>query len=261
MVCGTPVNQLAARRVCLQPTPSPTTPCSSTPQGPGSQSRRTSTLRGLITACRGPEVKFLTRTVIANLRVGANWRSVIGPLAMAATLHRVQRQALLTQQGGLDHGTLEQAKAEEQREEGQEAGAGAGNGQQHAAACTGGADAGSAAAAATAAQPSVGGKGNDSGALKGAVGAMAKGKEQGSGHGSSRAGGRRLQGVGKEELSAAAAAAAEAFHISPSFDVLVPALLEVGAHSLAQRWAKQLGGWTRAWVFSTGQHCRAMDPC
>ena len=37
-------------------------------------------------ACRGHEIKYLTRTLVRNLRVGANWRSVLSALGRAAVL-------------------------------------------------------------------------------------------------------------------------------------------------------------------------------
>jgi hypothetical protein len=37
---------------------------------------------------RGVETKYLVRTLVQNLRVGANWRSVVGPVARATLLHR-----------------------------------------------------------------------------------------------------------------------------------------------------------------------------
>ena len=37
---------------------------------------------------REHETKFLVRTLVSNLRVGANWRSVIGAMARAVVLHR-----------------------------------------------------------------------------------------------------------------------------------------------------------------------------
>ena len=36
---------------------------------------------------RDCETRYLVRTLVSNLRVGANWRSVIGALARAALLH------------------------------------------------------------------------------------------------------------------------------------------------------------------------------
>lgn len=39
-------------------------------------------------AYREHETKFLVRTLVSNLRVGANWRSVIGAMARAVVLHR-----------------------------------------------------------------------------------------------------------------------------------------------------------------------------
>lgn len=38
--------------------------------------------------CREHETKFLVRTLVSNMRVGANWRSVIGAMARAVVLHR-----------------------------------------------------------------------------------------------------------------------------------------------------------------------------
>ena len=38
--------------------------------------------------CREHETKFLVRTLVSNLRVGANWRSVIGAMARAVVMHR-----------------------------------------------------------------------------------------------------------------------------------------------------------------------------
>ena len=39
--------------------------------------------------CReGAETRFLVRTLVQNLRVGANWRSIIGALARAVQMHR-----------------------------------------------------------------------------------------------------------------------------------------------------------------------------
>lgn len=36
---------------------------------------------------RDCETRYLVRTLVSNLRVGANWRSVIGALARSALLH------------------------------------------------------------------------------------------------------------------------------------------------------------------------------
>lgn len=36
---------------------------------------------------RDCETRYLVRTLVSNLRVGANWRSVIGALARATLLH------------------------------------------------------------------------------------------------------------------------------------------------------------------------------
>lgn len=37
---------------------------------------------------RGVETKYLVRMLAQNLRVGANWRSIVGALARAVLLHR-----------------------------------------------------------------------------------------------------------------------------------------------------------------------------
>jgi hypothetical protein len=42
---------------------------------------------GLLRACRECEPRFLARTLVRNLRVGANWRSVVPALARAVVLH------------------------------------------------------------------------------------------------------------------------------------------------------------------------------
>lgn len=39
-------------------------------------------------SCRGVETKYLVRMLAQNLRVGANWRSIVGALARAVLLHR-----------------------------------------------------------------------------------------------------------------------------------------------------------------------------
>ncbi|KXZ42596.1 hypothetical protein GPECTOR_132g608 [Gonium pectorale] len=57
-------------------------------KGTGVAARRQAAVLGLLRACREGEVKYLTRTLISNLRVGANWRSVLGPLGRAVLIHR-----------------------------------------------------------------------------------------------------------------------------------------------------------------------------
>ena len=40
-------------------------------------------------SCReGVETRYIVRTLVQNLRVNANWRSIIGPLARAVIMHR-----------------------------------------------------------------------------------------------------------------------------------------------------------------------------
>lgn len=45
------------------------------------------------TICREEEPKYIVRTLISNLRVGANWRSVIPGLARAFVLHEKGKNA------------------------------------------------------------------------------------------------------------------------------------------------------------------------
>ncbi|KAG2439579.1 hypothetical protein HXX76_004931 [Chlamydomonas incerta] len=63
-------------------------------KGQGVAARRQGVVLGLLRACRDVEVRFLVRTLISNLRVGANWRSVLAPLGRAILLH--QRAATMT---------------------------------------------------------------------------------------------------------------------------------------------------------------------
>ncbi|KAI8474532.1 MAG: hypothetical protein J3K34DRAFT_124375 [Monoraphidium minutum] len=57
-------------------------------RGQGSAGRRQAAVARLLRACRDVEVRYLVRTLISNLRIGAGWRSVVGPLAKAALIHR-----------------------------------------------------------------------------------------------------------------------------------------------------------------------------
>eukprot|EP00198_Chlamydomonas_reinhardtii_P008670 XP_001698007.1 predicted protein [Chlamydomonas reinhardtii] len=57
-------------------------------KGQGVAARRQAVVLGLLRACRDVEVRFLVRTLISNLRVGANWRSVLAPLGRAVLLHQ-----------------------------------------------------------------------------------------------------------------------------------------------------------------------------
>jgi DNA ligase-1 len=60
--------------------------------GQGAAGRRQATVAKLLRCCRDIETKYLVRTLVQNLRVGAGWRSVLGPLAKAALLHRRMMQ-------------------------------------------------------------------------------------------------------------------------------------------------------------------------
>ncbi len=44
-------------------------------------------MAGLLRAARDVETKWVVRTLIRNLRIGAGWRSVMGPLGQAALMH------------------------------------------------------------------------------------------------------------------------------------------------------------------------------
>lgn len=57
-------------------------------KGQGSSGRRQQLVLSLLRACRDCETKYLVRTLIQNLRVGANWKSILGPLARAVVIHR-----------------------------------------------------------------------------------------------------------------------------------------------------------------------------
>lgn len=120
-------------------------------KGTGSATRRQKQVVSLLRSSRDCEVKYLVRTLIQNLRVGANWRSVIGPLARAVAIHQANRPGGTGPLGAGPHGA-------------------------------------------------------------GSVGACSK-----------------------ETLDLAVAAVTAAFHICPSFDVLVPTLLEGGWQALAAR--------------------------
>ncbi|PSC70071.1 DNA ligase [Micractinium conductrix] len=57
-------------------------------KGQGSKGRRQRLVLSLLRACRESETKFIVRTLVQALRVGASWRTVIPALGKAAVLHR-----------------------------------------------------------------------------------------------------------------------------------------------------------------------------
>ncbi|KAF6259490.1 ATP-dependent DNA ligase [Scenedesmus sp. NREL 46B-D3] len=83
--------------------------------GPGAAGRRQSTVAKLLRCCRDVETKYLVRTLVQNLRVGAGWRSVLGPLAKAALLHRRMMQ---------EAGLLESQSQQQQQQQGVQVGDG-----------------------------------------------------------------------------------------------------------------------------------------
>lgn len=56
--------------------------------GAGANTRRQQAVARLLRAARDAEAKFVVRTLVSNLRVGAGWRSVVAPLGRAALIHR-----------------------------------------------------------------------------------------------------------------------------------------------------------------------------
>ena len=63
-------------------------------QGSGAARRRQAAVLRMLRACREAETKYLVRTLVQALRVGANWRSVVPALAKAILIHSVQADAI-----------------------------------------------------------------------------------------------------------------------------------------------------------------------
>ena len=63
-------------------------------RGPGAARRRQTAVLMLLRSCREAETKYLVRTLVQALRVGANWRSVVPAVAKAFVIHSVQAEAL-----------------------------------------------------------------------------------------------------------------------------------------------------------------------
>lgn len=63
-------------------------------RGAGAACRRQAAVLMLLRSCREAETKYLVRTLVQALRVGANWRSVVPALAKAFVIHSVQADAL-----------------------------------------------------------------------------------------------------------------------------------------------------------------------
>eukprot|EP00191_Tetraselmis_sp_GSL018_P013531 CAMPEP_0177586320 /NCGR_PEP_ID=MMETSP0419_2-20121207/5006_1 /TAXON_ID=582737 /ORGANISM="Tetraselmis sp., Strain GSL018" /LENGTH=1454 /DNA_ID=CAMNT_0019076197 /DNA_START=342 /DNA_END=4706 /DNA_ORIENTATION=+ len=59
-------------------------------KGSGSGARRQGLVLSLLRSAREEETRFIVRMLVQNLRVGANWRSVIGALGRAAALHHAK---------------------------------------------------------------------------------------------------------------------------------------------------------------------------
>jgi DNA ligase 1 len=73
-------------------------------KGQGSSQRRQRAALRMLRSCREAETKYLVRTLVQNLRVGANWRSVVPALARAVVIHQTQAEAL-TQYLSVPEGT------------------------------------------------------------------------------------------------------------------------------------------------------------
>ncbi|KAG1658391.1 hypothetical protein FOA52_010070 [Chlamydomonas sp. UWO 241] len=166
----------------------------------------------MLRAARGPEAKYLVRTLVQNLRVGASWRSVVGPLARSAAGYRraAERAAAASATAAAEAAAVVVASAMAE------------------AAAADAAAAAAAAAAGEAAAPSetAADAGHSATAAAAAAGSCISGVDA-----------RRPPRpallplpplLTKAELDRAAAAAAAAFHVCPSFEALVPALLEWG---------------------------------
>ena len=76
-------------------------------QGSGANNRRQNLVAGLLRSCaREAETKYLVRTLVQNLRVGAGWRSVLGPLCKAVMVHRSAGNGRRT--GGISKGVIDE---------------------------------------------------------------------------------------------------------------------------------------------------------
>ncbi|GMH43726.1 hypothetical protein BSKO_11648 [Bryopsis sp. KO-2023] len=56
-------------------------------QGTGSTERRKKIITAMLRACRDCEIRYLVRTLIQNLRIGASWLTVVGALGRAIMVH------------------------------------------------------------------------------------------------------------------------------------------------------------------------------
>ena len=60
-------------------------------KGAGAAGRRQRAVLSLLRSCRESETKYICRTLVNALRVGANWRSVVPALARALAIHAAQQ--------------------------------------------------------------------------------------------------------------------------------------------------------------------------
>jgi ATP-dependent DNA ligase len=71
-------------------------------RGAGAGARRQRAVLGLLRAAREGEARYLVRTLVGNLRVGAGWRSVVPAIARAVAMHQHQQAAAAAAGNGGD---------------------------------------------------------------------------------------------------------------------------------------------------------------
>lgn len=71
-------------------------------KGQGSAARRRARVAAMLRACREEETRFLVRTLICNLRVGAQWRGVLSALGRAIRIHEAAPGGRLPDKADLD---------------------------------------------------------------------------------------------------------------------------------------------------------------
>ena len=62
-----------------------------TDQGAGTGQRKKALIVKLLRSSVGPETKYLVRTLVRNLRIGASWRSVVPAIGKAILIHKMQK--------------------------------------------------------------------------------------------------------------------------------------------------------------------------
>ena len=70
--------------------------------GPGSTHRKRGAILGMLRSCKENDIKYIVRTLVRALRVGANWRSVVPSLARAALIQQEEGGDRLPSKARLD---------------------------------------------------------------------------------------------------------------------------------------------------------------